>query len=171
MRRRIAQLLLATRSLNSPAYSPSDVLRTAALSSLPQLSSSAPVAATNPWQQQQQHCCSYSTTPSSSQRDGPQHHHQQQQKRHTLKCSTTPAGTAVSQAIACMVDRDVMPRQQLCAKMEQLSQQLAQDVAAYSSTELSAFAEACRSGERVTNGVTCCSHPIHRSSSLVPRPA
>lgn len=66
-----------------------------------------------------------------------------QGKRHAMKCNTA-AGTPVSMAVACMVDRDVMPRQQLCAKMDQLSQQLAQDVAAYSSTELSAFAEACR---------------------------
>lgn len=147
MRRRIA-LLLATRSLNSPACSPSDVLRTAALSSLAAQQhaqcSSAPVGpAANPWQQ---HCCNYRTTISNSQGDGSQQQ-QQKKKRHTLKCSTTPAGTAVSQAVACMVDRDVMPRQQLCDKMEQLSQQLAQDVAAYSSTELSAFAESCRSGE------------------------
>jgi hypothetical protein len=66
-----------------------------------------------------------------------------QGKRHAVKCNTA-AGTPVSMAVACMVDRDVMPRQQLCAKMDQLSQQLAQDVAAYSSTELSAFSEACR---------------------------
>jgi hypothetical protein len=67
----------------------------------------------------------------------------EQQKRHAMKCNTA-AGSPVSQAVACMVDRDVMPRQQLCSKMDQLSQQLAQEVAAYGSTELSAFAEACR---------------------------
>lgn len=68
----------------------------------------------------------------------------QQDKRHALKCNTSAAGSPVSQAIACMVDRDVMPRQQLCDKMDQLSQQLSQEVSAYSSTELAAFSEACR---------------------------
>jgi hypothetical protein len=152
MRRLIAQQLLqATRSLSSTSPS-SVVLRAPPLSGLEaQQQSSSSIAAlcpqANPWQQ----LYSTTTTTTSSSRiqaDASQQQHQQQ-KRHTLKCSTMAAGTAVSQAIACMVDRDVMPRQQLCDKMEQLSQQLAQDVAAYSSTELSAFAEACRSGERV----------------------
>jgi len=65
-------------------------------------------------------------------------------KRHALKCSTTAAGSPVSQAVACMVDRDVMPRQQLCSRMDQLSHQLVEEAAPYSSTELSAFVEACR---------------------------
>jgi hypothetical protein len=67
----------------------------------------------------------------------------EQQKRHAVKCNAA-AGSPVSQAVACMVDRDVMPRPQLCSKMDKLSQQLSQEAAAYSSTELSAFAEACR---------------------------
>lgn len=65
-------------------------------------------------------------------------------KRHALKCTTTAAGSPVSQAVACMVDRDVQPRQQLCSRMDQLSQQLVNEAAPYSSTELSAFVEACR---------------------------
>ena len=67
-----------------------------------------------------------------------------QNKRQALKCNTTAAGSPVSQAVACMVDRDVMPREQLCSRMEQLCQQLVQQAASFSSTELSAFAEACR---------------------------
>jgi hypothetical protein len=87
-----------------------------------------------------------------------------QAKRHAMKCNTA-AGTPVSQAVACMVDRDVMPRQQLCAKMDQLSQQLAQDVAAYSSTELSAFSEACRC---VVHVMSCLSDSlaVHRQAEL-----
>lgn len=67
----------------------------------------------------------------------------QQHKRHAMKCNTA-AGSPVSQAVACMVDRDVMPRQQLCEKMDQLGEQLVHEVQTFSSTELSAFSEACR---------------------------
>ena len=52
--------------------------------------------------------------------------------------------TPVSQAVAFMISKDQMPREQLRSNMNSLSEQLLRDVAAYSSTELSAFAEGCR---------------------------
>jgi hypothetical protein len=59
------------------------------------------------------------------------------------KC-TNPSATPHSQAIAIMLSKDKMPAEQLRSSMDALSQQLLQNIGSYSSTELSAFAEACR---------------------------
>lgn len=52
--------------------------------------------------------------------------------------------TPVSQAVAFMISKDQMPREQLRSNMDSISEQLLRDVTEYSSTELSAFTEACR---------------------------
>jgi hypothetical protein len=59
------------------------------------------------------------------------------------KC-TNPSATPHSQAIALMLSKDQMPEEQLRSSMDALSQQLLQNIGSYSSTELSAFTEACR---------------------------
>jgi hypothetical protein len=61
------------------------------------------------------------------------------------KC-TNPSATPHSQAIAIMLSKDQMPAEQLRSSMDALSQQLLQNIGSYSSTELSAFTEACRCG-------------------------
>lgn len=55
-----------------------------------------------------------------------------------------PSATPHSQAIAIMLSKDQMPAEQLRSSMDALSQQLLQNIGSYSSTELSAFTEACR---------------------------
>jgi hypothetical protein len=64
-------------------------------------------------------------------------------KQETLK-RANPSATPHSQAIAIMLSKDQMPAEQLCSSMDALSQQLLQNIGSYSSTELSAFTEACR---------------------------
>lgn len=64
-------------------------------------------------------------------------------KLYMLKC-TKATPSPVSQAIAFMLGKDLMPEQQLRSNMAILCQQLQDNVASYSSTEMSAFAEACR---------------------------
>lgn len=141
-RRRLIQLLCRglehASALTCTSTAPAATSRVAA--------SAAVVSTTTPPAWRQVSSSSSSHRDNKHQQQHHQHHHYQQQRRHATKCNTAAAaaGTPVSQAVACMVDRDVMPRQQLLSKMEQLSQQLAQQVEAFSSTELSAFAEACR---------------------------
>lgn len=68
-----------------------------------------------------------------------------QKKLHVLKC-TKAVPTPVSQAVAFMISKDQMPKEQLLSNMDTISEQLSRDVDNYSSTELSAFTEACRYG-------------------------
>jgi hypothetical protein len=67
------------------------------------------------------------------------------------KC-TNPSATPHSQAIAIMLSKDKMPAEQLRSSMNALSQQLLQNIGSYSSTELSAFTEACRCGTGALRG-------------------
>jgi hypothetical protein len=66
--------------------------------------------------------------------------------------STNPSATPHSQAIAIMLSKDQMPAEQLRSSMDALSQQLLQNIGSYSSTELSAFTEACRWGSGAPQG-------------------
>jgi hypothetical protein len=65
-------------------------------------------------------------------------------KIHVLKCTKAPLSSPISQAVALMLSREQIPLQQLHTSMDLLSQQLLDDMPAYSSTQLAAFTEACR---------------------------
>lgn len=64
-------------------------------------------------------------------------------KLQVLKC-TNASATPVSQAVALMLGRDLIPPQQLADSMGALAEQMRERAASHSSTELSAYAEACR---------------------------